>query len=105
MSPKKIVTGVGLCLVLASAACAQGDAKDVFLDKCSVCHGADGAAKTVKGRKLKMSDVHQTVSKQSEADMIAIVTNGKGSDMDGFGKDLKPDQIIAIVRYYRGLAK
>jgi mono/diheme cytochrome c family protein len=105
MSPKKIVTGIGLCLVFACAAWAQGDAKDIYLDKCSVCHGADGAAKTAKGRKLKMSDVHQTVPKQSEAEMIGIVTNGKGSDMDGFGKDLMPDQIKAIVQYYRGLAK
>jgi mono/diheme cytochrome c family protein len=105
MSPKKIVTGIGLCLVFACAAWAQGEAKDVYLDKCSVCHGADGAAKTAKGRKLKMSDVHQTASKQTEAEMIAIVTNGKGSDMDGFGKELKPDQIKAIVQYYRGLAK
>jgi mono/diheme cytochrome c family protein len=105
MSPKKIVAAFGLSLVSVCAAWAQGDAKDMYLDKCSVCHGADGAAQTAKGRKLKMSDVHQTVSKQSEADMIAIVTNGKGSDMDGFGKDLKPDQIKAIVQYYRGLAK
>jgi mono/diheme cytochrome c family protein len=105
MSTKKIVAGFGLALMFACAAWAQGDAKDVYLDKCSVCHGADGTAKTVKGRKLKMSDVHQTVSKQSEADMIAIVTNGKGSDMDGFSKDLSADQIKAIVQYYRGLAK
>ena len=71
MSPEKIVTGIGLCLVFACAGWAQGDAKDTYLDKCSVCHGADGTAKTAKGRKLKMSDVHQTVSKQSEAEMIA----------------------------------
>ncbi len=105
MSPQKIITGIGLCLVFACAGWAQGEAKDVYLDKCSVCHGADGAAKTAKGRKLKMSDIHQTVSKQSEAEMIAIVTNGKGREMDGFGKDLTPDQIKAIVQYYRGLAK
>jgi mono/diheme cytochrome c family protein len=105
MSPTKIVAGIGLCLVFACVGWAQGDAKDIYLDKCSVCHGADGAAKTAKGRKLKMSDVHQTVPKQSEAEMIGIVTNGKGSDMDGFGKELKPDQIKAIVEYYRGLAK
>jgi mono/diheme cytochrome c family protein len=105
MSPTKSVAGFGLSLVFACAGWAQGDAKDTYLDKCSVCHGADGAAKTAKGRKLKMSDIHQTVSKQSEADMIAIVTNGKGSDMDGFGKELNADQIKAIVQYYRGLAK
>ena len=105
MSPEKIFTGIGLCLVFACAGWAQGDAKDLYLDKCSVCHGADGTARTAKGKKLKMSDVHQTVSKQSEAEMIGIVTNGKGSDMDGFGKELMPDQIKAIVQYYRGLAK
>jgi hypothetical protein len=58
----------------------QGDAKDLFLEKCSVCHGPDGAGKTAKGKKLKVKDVHQTAATESEADMTKIVTEGKGKD-------------------------
>ncbi len=92
-------------IFFALSAWAQKDAKDVYLDKCSVCHGADGAGKTAKGRKLKVKDVHETTAKMNAADMIKIVENGKGNDMDGFGKELGKDQIKTLVDYYRGLAK
>ena len=90
---------------LGMSAWAQKDIKDIYLDKCSVCHGADGAGKTAKGRKLKVKDVHETAAKMSAVDMIKIVENGKGNNMDGFGKDLSKDQIKAVVDYFRGLAK
>jgi mono/diheme cytochrome c family protein len=91
-------------IVLAGSAFAQ-DAKSIYLDKCSVCHGADGAGKTAKGRKLKVKDVHETAAKVSAADMITVVTKGKGADMDAYGKELSADQIKGVVEYYRGLAK
>ena len=105
MSKTKIVAGICFSLLTSGVVLAQGGGKDLYLDKCSVCHGADGAGKTAKGKKLKVGDVHQTAAKESEADMVQIVTNGKGHDMDAFGKDLKADQITAIVQYYRSLAK
>ena len=94
-------------LVLAGAACvwAQGDAKDLYTGKCAACHGADGAGKTAKGKKLKVQDVHATAAKMSADDMTKIVTDGKGQDMDGYGKQLNKDQIKGLVDYYRGLAK
>jgi len=105
MSKTKIALGLGLCLLAAAAGWAQGDAKAVFLDKCSVCHGEDGAGKTAKGKKLKVKDVHQTSKSESEADMIKIVSDGKGKDMDSFSKDLTAAQIKGVVQYYRSLAK
>ena len=101
----KFAAGVTVCLLSAWAGWAQGDAKDLFLDKCSVCHGPDGTGKTAKGRKLKVKDVHQTAATESEADMTKIVTEGKGKDMDSFGKDLNAAQIKSLVAYYRSLAK
>lgn len=94
-----------LCLLTAGAGWAQKDAKDIFLDKCSVCHGQDGTGKTAKGKKLKVKDVHTTVAKESAADMVKIVTDGKGTDMDSFSKDLSAAEIKSIVDYYRSLAK
>ncbi|MDP9053486.1 MAG: cytochrome c [Acidobacteriota bacterium] len=105
MSQTKIVAGVVFCLLAACAGWAQDGGKEMYLDKCSVCHDPDGTGKTAKGKKLKVVDVHQTAAKESAADMIKIVTEGKGKNMDAFGKDLKADQIAAIVQYYRSLAK
>jgi mono/diheme cytochrome c family protein len=109
-----LLAGVGLAVVLASsagdrsvaAAAAPASAQDVYLDKCSVCHGQDGAGNTAKGRKLKVKNVRSPeVQKLSEAEMIDIVAKGKGKDMDGFGKELGDDMVKQLVEYYRSLAK
>jgi len=85
---------------------AQGKtAVDNYLDKCSVCHGTDGAGKTAKGRKLKLPDVRQTSVKFTAEQMVETVTKGKAPDMDSFSKDFSADQIKQIVDYYRSLAK
>jgi len=81
------------------------DAKEVYLDKCAVCHGADGAGKTAKGRKLKVKDIHDTAAKMSAEEMVKITMDGKGANMDGFGKELGKDQVKSVVEYYRSLAK
>ena len=104
MSKTKIAAAVSFCLLCTAAGWSQ-DAKAIFLDKCSVCHGEDGVGKTAKGKKLKVKDIHETIKTETEADMIKIATEGKGKDMDGFGKDYKPDQIKGLVQYYRSLAK
>ncbi|HXE65215.1 MAG TPA: cytochrome c [Bryobacteraceae bacterium] len=105
MLKTKIALASAIGVLFAASAFAQKDPKDIYLDKCSVCHGADGAGKTAKGRKLKVKDVHETVGKVSADEMIKIVTDGKGSDMDAFGKELGAAQIKAIVDYYRSLGK
>jgi mono/diheme cytochrome c family protein len=101
----RITWGAVALLFLASGAWAQKDAKDLYLDKCSVCHGADGTGKTARGKKLKVHDVHESATKMSAADMIKVVQNGKGTDMDAYGKEFSADQVKALVDYYRGLAK
>ncbi len=102
---KWIMTRALLLLSGAAAAYAQGDAKDLYLSKCAACHGPDGAGKTAKGKKLKVQDVHVTAGKMSADEMLKIVTDGKGQDMDGYGKTLSKDQIKGLVDFYRGLAK
>jgi mono/diheme cytochrome c family protein len=101
----KIALAAALAVLFAEAAFPQKDPKDIYLDKCSVCHGADGAGKTAKGRKLKVKDVHETVGKVSTDEMIKIVADGKGNDMDAYGKELSAAQIKGIVEYYRSLGK
>lgn len=102
------ITAAGASAAILAAAFSlppQGSAEDVYLDKCSVCHGKDGAAKTAKGKKVKAKDVRETIKTMSEEDMIKVVTDGKGKDMDSFKKELPKDQIKRLVEYYRGLAK
>jgi mono/diheme cytochrome c family protein len=110
----KVVTGVALLagagLLFArhssAASAAPPTAQDVYLDKCSVCHGQDGAGNTAKGRKLKVKNVRSPeVQKMSEAEMIDIVAKGKGKDMDGYAKELGDDMVKQLVEYYRSLAK
>lgn len=94
-----------LLLAGGASAWAQGDAKDLYLSKCAACHGPDGAGKTAKGKKLKVQDVHATAGKLNADEMTKVVTDGKGQDMDGYGKTLSKDQIKGLVDYYRSLAK
>ncbi|HKT80939.1 MAG TPA: cytochrome c [Vicinamibacterales bacterium] len=108
MNKTLMIAGVALSVVagFASRANAQGKtAEEVYLDKCAVCHGPDGAGKTAKGRKLKVKDVRETAGKMTVEQMIAVVTKGKDPDMDAFGKELGDEMVKQIVAYYRGLAK
>jgi mono/diheme cytochrome c family protein len=89
----------------AALAWAQGDSKDLYLNKCATCHGPDGKGKTAKGKKLKVMSAHEASEKMSADEMIKVVTDGKGPDMSGYGKQLSKDQVKGVVDYYRGLGK
>lgn len=83
---------------------AQDDTAGLYDHKCAVCHGKDGLGNTAKGKKVHVKDVHANM-KDSEADMIKAVTDGKGDDMDSYKKEFTSDQIKALVAYYRSLGK
>jgi mono/diheme cytochrome c family protein len=95
--------GAILIFTLTSSLQAQS-AEDLFNHKCAVCHGKDGHGKTAKGKEVHVKDVDQNM-KDSEADMIKAVTDGKGDDMDSYKKEFTPEQIKALVAYYRSLGK
>jgi mono/diheme cytochrome c family protein len=89
-----------------AAASPAPDIKDVYLDKCSVCHGDDGRAKTAKGKKVKAKDFHaDDVQKLPEKEMLDAIAKGKGKNMDGFEKELSKEQIQQLVKYCRDLGK
>ena len=77
-------------------------AEDNYNKKCAVCHGRDGSGNTAKGKKVHVKDVHEN-RKNSEAEMIKAVTDGKGEDMDSYKNEFTPEQIKALVDYYRSL--
>ena len=93
-------------VTILSAAPQQKEPKQVYLDKCAVCHGEDGKGQTAKGKKLKVKDVSSPdVKKMTDAQMLEVVLKGKGDDMDGFEKDLGADLSKKLVAYMRSLAK
>jgi mono/diheme cytochrome c family protein len=82
----------------------QQETEDIYNHKCAVCHGKDGLGNTAKGKKVHVKDVRANL-KDSEAEMIKVVTNGKGDDMDSYKKLYTPQQITGLVAYYRSLGE
>jgi mono/diheme cytochrome c family protein len=102
---KLTITCAVLVLAGAASAWAQGDAKDLYMSKCATCHGPDGAGKTAMGKKLKVQSAQAAVAKMGAEQMIKVVTDGKGQDMSGYGRQFSAEQIKGLVDYYRGLGK
>jgi mono/diheme cytochrome c family protein len=95
------------CLIFFLAylpATAAQSAQDNYGHKCAICHGQDGLGNTAKGKKVHVKDVHANM-KDSEADMIKIVTDGKGDDMDSYKTEFTAAQIKDLVDYYRSLGQ
>ncbi len=76
---------------------------DIFKSKCAACHGPDGKGNTGMGKALKLRDLTSAdVQKQSDADLVNIVTNGK-EKMPKYDGKLTKDQINDVVKYLRTL--
>ncbi len=79
------------------------DGADTFKSKCATCHGADGKGNTGMGKALKLRDLSSAdVQKQSDADLVNIVTNGK-EKMPKYDGKLTKEQINDVVKYVRTL--
>ena len=86
-------------MALASTAFAAADGAAIFKAKCAMCHGADGSASTGMGKSMGLKALGSPeVQKTSDADMTALVTNGKGK-MPGFKGKLSDEEISAVVKY------
>ncbi len=78
---------------------------DTFKAKCVICHGPDGSGSTPMGQKLKLRDLRSPdVQKQSDADLTAIISNGK-PPMPAYRRTLSSEDIHELVAYIRTLAK
>jgi mono/diheme cytochrome c family protein len=97
-----------ICSLVASfslPALAQGSGADTFKVKCQMCHGADGTANTPAGHAIKAASFKTpSIIQTPDADLIAIVKNGKGK-MPAFAGKLTDDQMKAAVAYIRILQK
>jgi len=104
------VPGILLCaavvvLSISFTTPAQDGGAASFKTKCAACHGPDGKGETAMGKANKLRDLGSPdVQKQSDADLTAIIENGKGK-MPAYGKSLKPEQVKDLVAYVRSIGK
>ena len=81
------------------------DGAAIFKAKCAMCHGPDGTGQTAMGKSLKIrSFASAEVQKQTDAELINIVTNGKGKMLAYKGK-LTAEEIKTVVGHIRSLKK
>src|SRR5271167_4553922 len=91
------------CIALASTAFATADGAAIFKAKCAMCHGADGSASTGMGKSMGLKALSSPeVQNMSDADMAALITNGKGK-MPAMKGKLTDAQIRDVVKYVHTL--
>jgi cytochrome c6 len=97
-----ILSVVGFALIPANA---QETGESLFKAKCAMCHGPDGAGKTVMGQKLKIPDLHSAeVQKKTDAELTQIITKGKDK-MPAYEGKLTGEQIGKLVGFIREAGK
>jgi cytochrome c6 len=85
--------------VIATAQSGQ----DTYKAKCAMCHGADGNAATGMGKSMGLKPFSSPdVQSMSDADLTALITNGKGK-MPAYKGKLTDAQITDVVKYIRTL--
>ena len=101
-----IVGLMGFPLPIANANAAQASAlvTATFRTKCAMCHGPDGAGSEV-GKSMNVPDLRsQAIQGLADAELAQVISNGKGG-MPSFKNSLSADQIQALVKHVRALAK
>ena len=99
MNRNQVVLAV-VFAVAGTMSFAQSGGDAVYKANCQSCHGSSG---TPNPSMAKMMDIKAASEyKESEADEIAAVKNGKGK-MKPFAGKLTDDQIKASVQYFRTL--
>jgi cytochrome c6 len=100
-----VIPTLGAVLLFGLPTRAQETSESLFKSKCAMCHGPDGAGKTMMGEKLKIPDLHSAdVQKKSDANLKAVISKGKDK-MPGYETKLTKEQIDSLVACIRDLAK
>ncbi|HXX22446.1 MAG TPA: cytochrome c [Terriglobia bacterium] len=111
----RINTGFGsTCLLVAAgllvssltfhAAVPAPDGAAIFKKNCAICHGADG--KAIPTFKTPNFTEPKWQASAKDKDIREVIKNGKkGTLMQGFGSQLKDEEISAVIAYIRSLKK
>ena len=96
---------VSLLIFTGSAMSLAQSAAETYVAKCQMCHAADGSGDTPAGKAMNARPFKSPdVLKESNADLIAIIKNGKGK-MPAFAGKLTDAQITDLVAYVHTLQK
>ncbi len=100
------IAAIAVVVLFASrTSLAQNAGGDLFKTKCAACHGPDGLAKTPMGPALHVvSYKDAAVLKMSDADLTAVIKNGKNK-MPAFNGKLTDAQIKDLLKYIHTLQK
>jgi mono/diheme cytochrome c family protein len=105
---KKHIAVIALCILIAAPCAFAGGGPDggaIYKSKCAMCHGPDGAGQTTMGKNLKLRDLRSAdVQKQTDAELVKIISDGKGK-MPAYKGKLGAADIDAVVAYIRTLKK
>jgi cytochrome c6 len=94
---------VVVSMVIPAAAQDSSAGAAVYKEKCTTCHGPDGAGTTV-GKSLQVADLRSPeVQKKSDADLTQSVSDGKGN-MPAFKGNITDDEIHAVIAFVRTFA-
>ena len=110
MSERLLARTLAIAIFLGAAASlgfgqpANNSGASTYKTNCVSCHGQDGRGSAV-GKSLHAADFHAAqVQQQSDAQLAGVIAEGRGN-MPAFGTRLSKDQIDALVKYIRTLAK
>ena len=102
----RLATICCLAASIVTPAFAQNSGADTYKAKCAMCHGADGLAATPAGKAMKAPSFKDpAVVKAPDAELIAVVKNGKNNKMPSYVGKITDDQIKSVVAYIRTLQK
>jgi len=97
---------VFLALLAPLTCSAQSSGANTFKAKCAMCHGDDGLGNTTVGKAMGVPSYKSPdVRKLSDAEITAVIKNGKNNKMPAFGKQLTDAQIKDVVQYIHILQK
>lgn len=86
-----------ISLTVASAQNQIPPAEKLFQSKCAKCHGNDGTKEKAGAKNLHLS-------KLADAEIIAMIENGK-KGMPSFKKKFSPDEIKLLAEYIKSLRR
>lgn len=98
--------GVALCLFAAGTpSLAQNSGAANYKAKCQMCHAADGSANTPAGKAKKARALNSPeVLKESDADLLAVIQNGK-NQMPAYKGKLTDEEMKDLLEYIHTLQK
>ena len=107
----KIIVSIFTLLLASAMSSWAADAKALWTDNCTPCHGANGNGDTPMGKALGAADLTSTKKQASFTDAQATAAIKDGVKQNGetkmraFGGELNDDDIKALVAYIRTLKK